>query len=223
MGIGDNSNHNQFGPYSDLSRDYSGLLEKICLEVARYDFCSITRTLCSNIETASSSLHDTQFSLSQLRTFYVVLRSSLDEFFTHNTCASLERGVSSNLFKFSFLFLIPISNLTDAEERRDDSNQMGPFEATGLGFAMVMANLYDLQYVPGSNGGKRSVSPYSKYKKCDERGVWILPKLLREACKDLNFRNLSHSGWAQFYLYQILYCCDVEKPRSEEQIKRVSC
>lgn len=38
MGIGDKTNNNKFGPQSDLTRDYSGLIEKISLEVARYQY-----------------------------------------------------------------------------------------------------------------------------------------------------------------------------------------
>merc|ERR1712187_795450 len=32
--------------------------------------------------------------------------------------------------------------------------------------------------------------------------------------------NLDNSGWAQFFLYQTLYCVDVEKPACEDAVKR---
>lgn len=36
----------------------------------------------------------------------------------------------------------------------------------------------------------------------------------------LSEEQLEHSGWLQFFLYQSLYCADVEKPRAEEAMKR---
>lgn len=131
MGIGDSHGPNQFGPISDLSHDYTGLLAKICRRVARH--------------------------------------------------------------------------VLNDEYRKDRSLLLGPFEASGLAFAMVMANLYDLALdEPHIQGGRR----------------YVLPVFLQEACRELTIVNLPHSGWVQFFLYQTLYCTDVEKPEAEVQIKR---
>lgn len=120
--------------------------------------------------------------------------------------------------------------LLDSREQRDDSNQLGPFEASGLAFAMVMANLYDLQVISKNLPSQEDKEKHNCSSFVDQpqetfseipESIYILPLLLREACKDLNLTNLSHSGWVQFYLYQTLYCCDVEKPECEEEIKRV--
>lgn len=124
----------------------------------------------------------------------------------------------------------------DPIERRDDANQLGPFEASGLAFAMAMANLYDVQYDGNQQAHEGGGRPIHRLKLplpltlplplpltlSLAVGLYVVPWLLREACKDLNLTNLGHSGWVQYYLYQTLYCCDVEKPESEEQIKRVS-
>lgn len=70
---------------------------------------------------------------------------------------------------------------------------------------MVMSSLYDAQLETEH-----------------EQKLFIVPILLKEACRQITLTNLPHSGWVQFFLYQTLYCTDVEKPEAEIPIKRVS-
>ena len=52
-------------------------------------------------------------------------------------------------------------------------------------------------------------------------GVPILPIFVARACEQLTTKEeLTASGWAQFFLYQTIYCADVEKPSCEEAVKR---
>ncbi|CAK9100033.1 unnamed protein product [Durusdinium trenchii] len=59
---------------------------------------------------------------------------------------------------------------------------------------------------------------------CDAEGpsgVPVLPLFVSRACQLLATKTeLENSGWAQFFLYQTLYCVDVEKPACEEAVKR---
>jgi len=49
----------------------------------------------------------------------------------------------------------------------------------------------------------------------------LLPALVAAACAQVRGpEELDQSGWAQFFLYQTLYCVDVEKPAAEEAVKR---
>lgn len=66
-------------------------------------------------------------------------------------------------------------------------------------FATAMLGLYDAK---GSNG-------------------YVLPLFVKYACDTLENQKeaLDGSGWAQFFLYQVLYCADVEQPVSEAEIK----
>ncbi|CAJ1396325.1 unnamed protein product [Effrenium voratum] len=66
-------------------------------------------------------------------------------------------------------------------------------------FAVVMSGDYDLE----------------------EEGQKVLPLFIDRACEQLeNKLEVENSGWAQFFLYQVLYCVDVEKPACEEAVKR---
>jgi len=66
-------------------------------------------------------------------------------------------------------------------------------------FAMVMAGQYD------------TLGPAGQ----------VLPALVAAACARVGGREeLDNSGWSQFFLYQTLYCVDVEKPASEEAVKQ---
>lgn len=66
---------------------------------------------------------------------------------------------------------------------------------------MVMADLYD---VPSACG----------------TGL-ALPPLVARACESMTSReDLDQSGWLQFFLYQTIYCTDVERPASEVEVKR---
>ncbi|CAL1169324.1 unnamed protein product [Cladocopium goreaui] len=66
-------------------------------------------------------------------------------------------------------------------------------------FGMVMAEDYDVEGPEGH----------------------VLPLLVARACELLPTKTeLENSGWAQFFLYQTLYCVDVEKPACEEAVKR---
>lgn len=190
LGIGDDSGHNQFGPASDLSRNYSGIISKICMEVARY-----LKWITKKVEE------------------HFITSSILEE------CSFL---LFSSLISFSSLhLLIFFRKILDPRESMDDSNQLGPFEASGLAFAMVMSNLYDLKFDGISNIGGDILNNLVGSFPILPR-LFILPLLLREACRELDMANLNHSGWVRFYLYQTLYCCDVEKPECEEELKRVS-
>lgn len=54
-----------------------------------------------------------------------------------------------------------------------------------------------------------------------EGAVPVLPLLVARACEQIQDKEeLDKSGWAQFFLYQILYAVDVEKPLCEEAVKR---
>ncbi|VWU48709.1 conserved protein, unknown function [Hepatocystis sp. ex Piliocolobus tephrosceles] len=44
--------------------------------------------------------------------------------------------------------------------------------------------------------------------------------ILKNACSGLTKENLPESGWVQYFLYITLYCCDVEKPLNENNIKK---
>ncbi|CAE8700273.1 unnamed protein product [Polarella glacialis] len=51
--------------------------------------------------------------------------------------------------------------------------------------------------------------------------VPVLPLLVARACEQLQDKDeLDKTGWSQFFLYQTLYCVDVEKPACEEAVKR---
>jgi len=68
-------------------------------------------------------------------------------------------------------------------------------------FAVVMADMYDV-----------TVSPH---------GPPLLAALIERASGQVHGRQeLDGSGWAQFFLYQTLYCVDVERPACEELVKR---
>lgn len=57
----------------------------------------------------------------------------------------------------------------------------------------------------------------------------ILPIFVARACEQLTTKEeLIGSGWAQFFLYQTIYCADVEKPSCEEAVAspkavRITC
>eukprot|EP00933_Yihiella_yeosuensis_P011364 TRINITY_DN11861_c0_g5_i1.p1 TRINITY_DN11861_c0_g5~~TRINITY_DN11861_c0_g5_i1.p1 ORF type:complete len:521 (+),score=87.82 TRINITY_DN11861_c0_g5_i1:36-1565(+) len=84
----------------------------------------------------------------------------------------------------------------------------GPGEATlhdwsRAAFSVAMANVYDVTV--GEDGKDHAV----------------LPVLVKRACEQVqDTKELEQSGWAQFFLYQTLYCVDVEKPSCEEAVKR---
>ncbi|CAE7749007.1 SETD4 [Symbiodinium pilosum] len=68
-------------------------------------------------------------------------------------------------------------------------------------FGVVMSGLYDVS---------ETANDYP-----------VLPLLIVRACEQLQDKSeLEQSGWAQFFLYQTLYCVDVEKPTCEEAVKR---
>lgn len=48
----------------------------------------------------------------------------------------------------------------------------------------------------------------------------FLPEILHNACNSLTKENLPEAGWVQYFLYLTLYCCDVEKPSNEIEIKK---
>lgn len=78
--------------------------------------------------------------------------------------------------------------------------------------------------VPSLHGWARAAFAVSMAGLSDfetQAGGALLPKLVANACEEIGTREaLDASGWAQFFLYQILYCVDVEKPRCEEDVKR---
>jgi len=115
-------------------------------------------------------------------------------------CVDLEEGASMD---FSQLFRLLVHEL---EQRAAGGAFGGDHPEASLqdwsraAFALAMAGLWD---APSSGGG------------------YLLPILVANACAEVNGRpELDGSGWAQFFLYQTLYCADVEKPASEEEIKR---
>lgn len=95
------------------------------------------------------------------------------------------------------------------ESTRDDGEEEGfasLHDWSRAAFAMVMANLYDVRVAPREEGDK---------------GRLVLPMLVARACELVEDRTaLDGAGWAQFFLYQTLYCVDVEKPACEEAVKR---
>ncbi|SBS85725.1 conserved Plasmodium protein, unknown function [Plasmodium ovale curtisi] len=52
-----------------------------------------------------------------------------------------------------------------------------------------------------------------------EKSFNFLPEILRNACNGITKENISECGWIQYFLYMTLYCCDVEKPSNEMEIK----
>jgi len=71
-------------------------------------------------------------------------------------------------------------------------------------FSMVTADILDLTATPP--GGVETA---------------ILPLLVSKACEGIeDVETLDNSGWAQFFLYQTIYCVDVLKPQCEEPVKR---
>lgn len=81
-----------------------------------------------------------------------------------------------------------------------DDDEASVHDWARAAFAVVMSNHYDVE---GYEGGP------------------VLPLLVARACELLPTKTeLEGSGWAQFFLYQILYCVDVEKPACEEAVKR---
>ncbi|PFH36796.1 hypothetical protein BESB_049880 [Besnoitia besnoiti] len=149
MGVGDDKpDTNQFGPPDLLSRDYSGLVSKIALEVHR--------RLASVSEADSSS------------------PSSASEF--------LEEPRKSPLH---------------------DAFGCVPFDYAGLAFALTLQGSYDV-HLPSQ----------------DETSSSSLALFLQRACQPLSLEQLESSGWIQFFLYQVLYCVDVERPARETEIKK---
>lgn len=51
-------------------------------------------------------------------------------------------------------------------------------------------------------------------------GQYLVPVFLRRACEKLTKEQLEHSGWVQFFLYETLYCTDVEQPAAALEIKK---
>jgi len=139
LGIGDTKGPNTFGPVSDLSRDYSGLVDRLVIEAAR------------------------RFVWPQLR-----------------------EGASPDSREPSD-YVLP------------DGGEGTAFDWAALAFAVVINGTYD--------------SPTAE--------MTPLPYFLKYAVEQAG-DDLDESGWVQFFLYQTLYCCDVEKPKSEIAIKRVS-
>jgi hypothetical protein len=99
---------------------------------------------------------------------------------------------------------------------------MHPTEASGLAFGMAMANLYDSPSSSSSSRFSSNPSSASSSVTINNNSIYVIAYLLEDSCRSLKeVSNLQYSGWCQFYIYQTLYCCDVEKPLAEESIKRV--
>lgn len=87
-----------------------------------------------------------------------------------------------------------------------DDDHAGPQDWARAAFAVVVAGLYDAP--AAAMVGSDTTVP-------------ALPEFVRRACEGFgNEDDLDGSGWAQFFLYQALYCTDVEKPICEEAVKR---
>ncbi|EPR57146.1 hypothetical protein TGME49_267040 [Toxoplasma gondii ME49] len=138
LGVGDDApDHNQFGPPDLLSRDYTGLVSKLALEV-------------------------------------------------HRRLLALQSASSSGPRKSPL----------------HDSLGCMPFDYAGLAFALTLQGSYDL-CLPS-----------------DETAKSTLALFLQRACEPLSLEQLENSGWVQFFLYQTLYCVDVEKPKREVEVKK---
>mmetsp|Transcript_55869 Transcript_55869/g.133167 ORF Transcript_55869/g.133167 Transcript_55869/m.133167 type:complete len:510 (+) Transcript_55869:72-1601(+) len=82
----------------------------------------------------------------------------------------------------------------------DALTQVSLHDWSSAAYAMVAAGLQDVELPSGGH---------------------VLPVIVERACASIASKeDLDRSGWAQFFLYQTLYCVDVEKPASEEMVKR---
>lgn len=107
-----------------------------------------------------------------------------------------DRGRTRDYSHVSRLLLEELIRRLDFPEA---CNQMSTQDWARACFAAVMTDLYD---VPCGEG-------------------FALPVLVTAACEHIEkLEDLETSGWAQFFLYQTLYCVDVEKPACEEAVKR---
>ncbi|KEG01829.1 hypothetical protein YYE_03348 [Plasmodium vinckei vinckei] len=92
-----------------------------------------------------------------------------------------------------------IKILQNIYERKNEAlNDTTNFCWALLGYVIVINNLYEFP----------------------KNGISFLPEILRNACNGLTKENISESGWVQYFLYITLYCCDVEKPINESEIKQ---
>eukprot|EP00930_Biecheleria_cincta_P013459 TRINITY_DN11980_c0_g5_i1.p1 TRINITY_DN11980_c0_g5~~TRINITY_DN11980_c0_g5_i1.p1 ORF type:complete len:531 (+),score=111.54 TRINITY_DN11980_c0_g5_i1:31-1593(+) len=98
-----------------------------------------------------------------------------------------------------------------AVQQTEQESSSGGDEATlqdwsRAAFSLVMAGQSDLSVELASGNGA---------------ALPVLPLLLARACEQVEDKeHLDRCGWAQFFLYQTLYCVDVEKPACEEVAKR---
>ncbi|ETW27495.1 hypothetical protein PFFCH_05097 [Plasmodium falciparum FCH/4] len=111
------------------------------------------------------------------------------------TNQSVQFGCENYLSRNYNLIIKILNNLYERrEEGKIDSTN---FCWSLLSFVMVINNMYE--YPSKENS--------------------FLPEILKNACNSLTKENIPESGWVQYFLYMTLYCCDVEKPSNELQIK----
>ncbi|KAF8817787.1 hypothetical protein IE077_001374 [Cardiosporidium cionae] len=72
------------------------------------------------------------------------------------------------------------------------------FDWAGMSYAMVLLGMYE----------------------CPTADASPLPMFLRKTSEMINTVNLEHSGWVQYFMYQVLYCTDVENPSNAIDIKK---
>lgn len=116
-------------------------------------------------------------------------------------CFDLEDGSRSR--DFGGLVAAVAAEVGRRAAMADDT--AGLHEWSRAAFAVVTAGLYD---TAAAASGDLQPGP-------------VLPLLMQRACEAVrSTEQLDESGWAQFFLYQTLYCTDVEKPACEEAVKR---
>ncbi|CRG99424.1 conserved Plasmodium protein, unknown function [Plasmodium relictum] len=112
------------------------------------------------------------------------------------TNKNVQFGSENNLSRSYNLIIKVLNNIY--ERREEAKNDTTNFCWSLLSYVLVINNMYEFPSKDNS----------------------FLPDILTNACKSLTKENISESGWVQYFLYITLYCCDVEKPSNELEIKK---
>ncbi|SBT70985.1 conserved Plasmodium protein, unknown function [Plasmodium malariae] len=121
----------------------------------------------------------------------------------------IQFGSVNNLSRSYNVIINVMNNIYERREeaKKDTTN----FCWSLLAYVLVINNLYTfpLRSSPDNNISDEGST----------RGSSFLPEVLKNACMSLTKENISESGWVQYFLYITLYCCDIEKPSNELEIK----
>lgn len=108
-----------------------------------------------------------------------------------------------------------------------DQNQIGNLEENSKNYSdlvkKIICRVLELEpsakkeLLPADWAGMAyALTVFGDYELLDGKA---LPKLLRNACEAAG-NDLKKAGWARYWMYQTLYCTDVEKPANEIFIKK---